>query len=173
MGRLFARHEGGVTAIEIGILGVPFFALIAAIMESAMIFFASQVMDGAVDQAARDIRTGQAQSGSSGYANTLAGFQDSVCNDLFGLFDCSQLEVKVSLVTDFSVATAGQVLDSNGNWLITPSYTPGTGGQVVMVQVYYKWPTLFNFAGFNMANTPDGKSRLMSSVRVFMNEPFT
>lgn len=167
--RRFARNEGGVTAIEVGILGVPFFVLIAAIMESALIFFASQVLDGAVDSAARAIRTGQVQAAGG----DLGDFTDKVCDGLYGLFDCSKLRINVSLVSDFSSATSGQVLDTSGNWVVPVGFTPGHGSSVVMVRVYYKWPTMFNFGGFNMADTPDGKSRLLSAVRVFMNEPFT
>jgi hypothetical protein len=41
-----------------------------------------------------------------------------------------------------------------------------------MVQVYYKWPVILNFGGFDLATSADG-TRLMGAVRVFENEPFT
>lgn len=166
--RKFARDQRGATAIELGILGIPFFVLIAAVMESALIFFSSQVLDSAVQNASRTIRTGVAQT--SGY--NITAFTNSICSGLYGLFDCSKLMVKVDPVANFTTAMTTPVLDSNGNWALTPSYSPGAGKSVIMVQVYYKWPTIFNFAGFNMANTGDGHSRLLGAIRVFMNEPF-
>jgi hypothetical protein len=41
-----------------------------------------------------------------------------------------------------------------------------------MVQVYYKWPVILNFGGFDLATNSDG-THLMGAVRVFENEPFT
>jgi hypothetical protein len=41
----------------------------------------------------------------------------------------------------------------------------------VIVQAYYKWPTLIDLPWFNMA-TQAGGDRLLSGVRVFRNEPF-
>ena len=57
------------------------------------------------------------------------------------------------------------------DWTLNETYAPGTGGDVVVVQAYYKWPTLVNLPGFNFQNLPDG-SRLIGSSRVFKNEPF-
>ena len=52
-GRRFARDERGVTAVEFGILGLPFFTIIFAILETTMVFLAGQVLDGAVEDASR------------------------------------------------------------------------------------------------------------------------
>ncbi len=61
MGR-FRRDEKGVTAVEFGLLSLPFFAIIGAILETSLIFMASQILDSAVNDSARLIRTGQAQA---------------------------------------------------------------------------------------------------------------
>jgi hypothetical protein len=55
---------------------------------------------------------------------------------------------------------------------LVPAFQPGTGSSIVMVQVYYKWPTILNFAGLDLASYSDG-TRLLGAVRVFENEPFT
>ena len=62
-GRGFRRDERGTTAIEFGILGMPFFALLAAILETSYVFLAGQILDTAVQDSARFIRTGQVQDG--------------------------------------------------------------------------------------------------------------
>lgn len=165
----FIAREDGVTIVEFGLLAAPFFALIGAILETAFVFLASQILDTAVDTSVRLVRTGQIQQSAN---NNLTGFRSDVCDYLYSLFDCSQLHISVKTVPKFSQATVGYPLDVNtGNWTLAEDYNPGAGSDVVMVQVYYKWPTILNFFNFDLANTADGK-RLMSAVRVFKNEPF-
>ena len=47
----------------------------------------------------------------------------------------------------------------------------GAGSNIVLVQAYYKWPIIFSFGGFGLANQADN-TRLIATVRVFRNEPF-
>lgn len=165
----FVARQDGVTAVEFGLLAAPFFALVAAILETAFVFLSSQILDTATDTSARLLRTGQIQTSSS---NTLATFRSDVCGYLYSLFDCSKLHIDVETVANFSNAKLPYPLDvTTGNWTSAEVYQPGIGSDVVLVRVSYKWPTIFNFFNFNLANTADGK-RLLSSVRVFKNEPF-
>ena len=43
-GGSLARDERGVTAIEFGLLGLPFFAIMLAVMETAMMFLGTQIL---------------------------------------------------------------------------------------------------------------------------------
>lgn len=165
------RDERGATAVEFGLLAIPFFTIIGAILETALVFLASQVLDSAVQDASRLVLTGQAQ----GANYTLDNFRTAVCNGLFNMFDCSKLQIRVSTVTNFASATAPtSPLDPTdpSKWALKPLFEPGIGKDVEMVQVYYKWPVIINFAGLDLASSPDG-TRLLGSVRVFANEPFT
>jgi len=172
--RRFARDQRGITAVEFGLLAIPFFALIAAILETAVVFLASQVLDGAVQDSARLIRTGQAQSNLP-LPYTANDFRTAICGRLFGMFNCNNLQISVSVVTNFASATVPATpLNPTDptKWTLAPSYNPGTGSSVIMVQVYYKWPVIFNIDGFNLATSSDG-THLLGAVRVFANEPFT
>src|SRR5687768_17237590 len=84
----FIADERGTTAIEFAILGIPFFALLAAILETSYVFLASQILDTAVQDAGRQIRTGQVES-SDTYG--VSDFRAAICSGLFGLFDCDKL----------------------------------------------------------------------------------
>lgn len=168
----FIADERGTTAIEFAILGVPFFALVGAILETAYIFLASQILDTAVQDSARLVRTGQTQ----GNTYTPEDFRTSICASLYGLFDCSKLWIHVSTVGSFSAATITSPLPANCTptscaWTIPEDFKPGTGSSIVLVRVYYQWPTILNVGGFNLQNTGAG-SRLLGAVRVFRNEPF-
>lgn len=168
--RGLVADERGVTAIEFGILALPFFAVIAAILETSMSFLGAQILDSGVDISVRELRTGQIQSSGD---NTMSHYRSVLCDHLYGLFDCSQLHIDVQKITDFSSATMGSPIDpDDGTWTLAENYHPGDGSDIVMVKVYYKWPTLLDFYNFNLANTPDGK-QLLSAVRVYKNEPFS
>lgn len=175
----FRRDERAVTLIEFGILALPFFTIIAAILETALVFLAGQILDSAVQDSARLVRTGQAQT--AGYDSD--DFRAAVCAGLYGIFDCSKgagakLRINVTVISDFAEATTGYPLKTGGDctadecdWTLADDYVPGAGGNVVLVQAFYKWPTLVNLPGFNLQSLPDG-SRLLGSSRVFRNEPF-
>jgi len=167
----FGRDNRGVTVVEFALLAVPFFTLIAAILETALVFLASQILDGAVQDASRLVRTGQAQNANY----TIDSFNTAICNKLFDIFDCTKLKIKVSVVANFASATvSSSPLDPADptKWTLQPSYVPGVGQDVIMVQVYYKWPIIMSFGGFGLATSSDG-TRLLGSTRVFKNEPFS
>jgi Flp pilus assembly protein TadG len=171
-GSRIVRDERGVTAIEFGLLALPFFALLGAILETSLVFLGAQVLDAAVYDASRQIRTGQAQQARM----TADGFRSLVCTRLYGLFDCSGLRVNVSVVEGgFGGVNVPPPVETTCtttcDWAEDESFVPGQGQQIVLVRVYYKWPTMLNIGGFGLADQPDG-TRLMAGVEVFRNEPF-
>lgn len=172
-GRGFARNEDGVTVIEFAILGLPFFTIILAILETSLVFFAGQILDSGVQDASRLVRTGQAQTATWDEDD----FRDALCGRLYGLFDCNLLRIRTSVVADFASATVvtpvevGEDCDDECEWTLEEDYSPGEASEVVLVQAWYKWPTIVNLPGFNLQNQPDG-TRLLGAVRVFRNEPF-
>jgi Flp pilus assembly protein TadG len=166
--RAFGRDDRGATLIEFGLLAIPFFAVIGAILETSLIFFAGQVLDSSVETSARLIRTGQAQT--SNY--TSSSFKAAMCSNTYGLFgDCSGVNIKVTILSGYTNAAATPPAYVNGQWTFTTCYQPGAGDQVIMVQAYYHWPVLLDFGGFNLQTSADG-THLLSAVRVFNNEPF-
>ena len=61
----FVRRDDGATVIEFAIVIMPFLALLFAILETALVFFAGQVLETAVTDASRLVMTGQATSAQS------------------------------------------------------------------------------------------------------------
>ena len=171
-GRSFARDERGVTAIEFGILALPFFTLIFAIIETAMMFFASQVLDSAVEDATRMIRTGQAQNANY----TIDDFRTYMCGYTFNLFNCNNIQLKIDKISSFSSVVINPTVQTctliTCTWSLTQTYTPGVGRDVIQVSAYYRWPLLVVLPYFNLKNQPDNY-RLLSAIRVFRNEPFS
>lgn len=168
-----AQDERGVTVIEFALLAFPFFAIVGAIMQTSLIFLSSQVLESAVQNASRTIRTGQVQAAGT----TLDQFRTDICEGLFGLFpDCEGLHIRVNTITDFQSASVALPLSADCaapcDWTEAESWTPGDGKVVTLVQVYYRYPVVLQLGALGMSNLGDGR-RLMGSVAVFQNEPFS
>lgn len=173
-GRGFARDEKATTTLEFAILALPFFTLIFAILETVSVMFASSVLDSAIEDASRLVRTGQAQANSY----TLADFRGKMCGYTFNLFgaDCSGVLLRVTVINNFASAIiAPSIQDCDPTpceWTLADTFQPGTGRQIIQVQAFYRWPLIVTLPYFNLKNQPDNY-RLISAVRVFRNEPFS
>src|SRR5947209_15088389 len=101
--RRFRGSRRGSAAVEFALVAPIFFALLFAIIETALMFFASQVLETITQNSARVVLTGQAQSGSvtacavSGVSSPCSQttFKAYVCSQIPALFDCSKLYVDV------------------------------------------------------------------------------
>jgi Flp pilus assembly protein TadG len=167
--RRFVREKDGVVAVEFAIVAAPFLALMFAIMETALVFFASQVLETAVADSARLIMTGQAQSQSF----TQAQFKQAVCAKILGLFDCvNGLQIDVKTYSGFSSISNSKPLDANGNLQTNFGYTPGGPGDIVVVRLMYQWPIYVSLLGLNSLADMSGNKRLIIATAAFRNEPF-
>ncbi len=166
--RRFARGEDGIAAVEFGIVAAPFLALMFAIMETAIVFFASQTLETAVADSARLIMTGQAQSSSF----TEAQFKSAVCGKILGLFDCANgIKIDVKTYSNFSSISTAKPIDANGNLLTNFGYSPGAPGDIVVVRLMYEWPMYVSLLGFSL-NDMAGNKRLIIATAAFRNEPY-
>ena len=108
--RRFVSQRKASTTVEFGLLAAPFVALIFAILQTAILFFADQSLETAAATAARLILTGQAQT--QGW--TAAQFKSQVCNVITGLFSCnSGVYVDVETYSSFAAVGLGMPV-SNG-----------------------------------------------------------
>jgi Flp pilus assembly protein TadG len=167
--RRLLRRDDGTTVIEFGIVVIPFFALLFAIIEIALVFYAGQVLETAVGDASRLIMTGQAQTG----AFSQTQFKTEVCNRLHALFDCqSGIKIDVQKYANFGSGNLSKPLDNQGNVDTSNfGYNPGAACDIVIVRVIYEWPTFVRHFGLDLADLPDGK-RLLMSTSAFRNEPY-
>jgi len=165
--RHFAACTRGATAVEFALVAAPFFALLIAILQTALIFLAQQVLQTATTEAARLVMTGQAQTQNL----TASQFQQDVCGFASALFTCSGIYVNVQTFTSFSGMTQMSPLQ-NGQFKSTGlSYSAGGPGDIVLLQVFYKWPIMLGPLGFNLSNM-SGNNRLLTGTAVFRNEPY-
>jgi Flp pilus assembly protein TadG len=162
------RRDDGVAAVEFALVVAPFLALLFAIMETALVFFAGQTLETAVADSGRLILTGQAQA----QGLTQASFKDAVCARIYGMFDCSNgMSVDVKTYNTFEAVDLSRPVDSNGNLVNNFTYSPGGPCAIVVVRLIYQFPVYLSLLGFNLADMSAGK-RLLMATSVFRNEPY-
>lgn len=164
----FARREDGTAAIEFSLVVLPFLALMIAIIETAIVFFAGQTLETAVADSARLILTGQAQSGNF----DQTAFKQQVCARIYALFDCANgIYVDVRTASTFATVTLTPPLDNNGNLTNNFVYQPGGPCAIVVVRLFYQWPIYMQLMGLGLSNMA-GQNRLLTATAAFRNEPF-
>ena len=146
-------------------MAVPCIFLILAMLQTALIFLAGQVLETAVAGSSRLILTGQAQS------VTQSTFATAVCGKIPALFNCGDLIIDVQAYSAFASAdtsTPTLTFNSQGQVTNTWGYHPGGPGDIVVVRMMYQWPVLL---GFSLSNLSNG-NRLLMATAAFKNEPY-
>jgi Flp pilus assembly protein TadG len=172
----FLRCRKGATAVEFALVAAPFLALLVAILQSALVFFASRVLDEVTEEASRYIMTGQAQQGGV----TQAGFGTYICTGsntsalVSALFTCANIMVNVQNYASFAGASTSSptlTFNPNGTVANTWNYNTGNPGDIIVVQVMYQWPIVLGPLSMNLSNLSNG-NRLLMSTAVFKSEPY-
>ncbi|HSV25226.1 MAG TPA: TadE/TadG family type IV pilus assembly protein [Xanthobacteraceae bacterium] len=167
----FMRKKDGSAAVEFSIVAMPFLALLFAIMETSLVFFADQTLESAVADSARLIMTGSAQT--SGWSADQ--FKQQVCAKMNGgLFDCAnKLMIDVKSYANFNAITNDPPPVTNGQLDASKlTYDTGSPGTIEVVKFYYAWPIYVSLLGNNLSNL-SGHNRMMIATAVFCNEPYS
>src|ERR1700732_569505 len=113
----FRANRRGSAAVEFALVAPVFFALLFAIIETAIVFFAGQVLETVTQTSARMIMTGQAQN--AGY--TQAQFKSQVVCPAGSLasvlFDCvNGIYIDVESFPAFTNVTINSQIDGSNNF---------------------------------------------------------
>lgn len=170
--RLFRRNREGSAAVEFAMVAPLFFALLFAMMEYALMFFAAQVLETATQDTARLILTGQVQTANFDKVK----FKETFCGHIVALFDCKNgVSIDVKAYKSFAEITQNELrppIDKDTRQFVDPMrYEPGEQNDIVLVRVYYPWQFYVLNLGFDVTNLAGGKRLLMASF-AFRNEPY-
>ncbi len=173
--RRFHHDRRGVTAVECALVAPVFFALLFAIIETAMVFFAGQVLETITQDSARLVLTGQAQGGSLSQED----FKKQVCaHRLMFMFDCSGIYVDVRSYAQATLIKIPNQIGPGSSFINDMKYCPGQDGSIAVVRLFYQWPVIIIKmlnVGYNLEydlSNLSGSKRLLSATAVFKNEPF-
>lgn len=165
--------------MEFAFVAVPFFSLLFAILETALMFWTNQVLEESVSQVSRSLITGQSRSiytASTGAANA-AKFRDNICAAApMGLIDCSKLAVDVRVYSSFAAASSGSAASNplaGGNLNTSNfSYVQPLKSDIVVVRAVLDYELfLTNWASTSLANIGSGRRGIVASA-AFRAEPF-
>jgi pilus assembly protein Flp/PilA len=172
--RRFRADRRGATAIEFGLLSMPFFFMLMMIVEMSMIFWSRQVLQEATSQAARTVLTGESRTLYTGSAAVqTAAFRNAICARMALSSDCStRVFVDVQpLGANFPASQAATMITGG---VIDPStfvMRPVAPETVAIVRVAYKIPVIS--AGYfgSLAKLNTGEN-VLQAVVAFRTEPF-
>lgn len=171
--RRFRRDHRGSAAVEFSLVAVPFFALLFAIIETGIVFFAGQVLETAVQDSGRLIYTNQIKNTGT----TAAEFKANVCSRVTVLMSCSGVDIDVQYYPAGTTITIKDPIDGAGNYdtsglafNVPPPNSTGT----VVVRAFYRWPLYVTGLGYNIANigrNTINSKRLLVGLSAFHIEP--
>ena len=183
--RRFRRNRGGSAVVEFAMLAPMFFALLFAIVETALMFLATQVLETITQDASRLVFTGRMQTEQLTNSQLQAcplqpnpqqppdpqgQFKCLLTNLIPALFDPNQIYVDVQSFSAFSAITINSQING-GAFVNNMQYNPGGPGDIVVVRVFYQWPLFVTGLGYNIANL-SGNKRLLVATAAFQNEPY-
>jgi Flp pilus assembly protein TadG len=167
--RRFSRNRRGSAAVEFALVAPMFFALIFAILETALVFFASQTLEVGTQDTARLLLTNQAE-GTMSQQQFLA----NLCANVTPLLSCANLYVDVKTYNSFTAITAADLalpIDGSGNLINNFGYPTPNPGDTVLVRAYYTWPIFVTkLFGYNLSNMT-GNYMLLNATAAFRVEP--
>ena len=167
--RRFGRNRKGSAAVEFALIAPVFIALLFAILETALMFFASQILETVTQESARQIMTGQSQAASYSAGTFLTSV---VCPQIPAVLACGNFGVDVeSDPSSFSNLSATYPVTGGSFDATKLNFSMGGSCSVVLVTLYYQWQMVVTGLGYNISNL-NGNKRLLSATAAFRNEPY-
>lgn len=175
--RRFRKSPDGATAVEFALVAGPFFFVLGCVCETGLMLFTEYVIQNAVQEASRTVRTGQASTSAGTIVIDAATFKSNLCADISTLIDCAgKVTVYVNNATDFATLKTniadplniGQKAD--GTWTATV-YQPGGAKAAAGVIATYDWKFVFPFMNL-LGNVMSNTKRRLYGIAIFRNEPF-
>jgi Flp pilus assembly protein TadG len=162
--RFFADLQG-TTAVEFGIIAVPFLLILCAIFEAAFLVFNQSNLEYATYEASRQLLTGSLQTSGQSSADQLTSFKSQyLCPKLWGSLSCSNIVVDVRSAQTFTGSNTSYDFMATG---ATTVFSPGNSCDVVVVRVGYPYRLFFNsFGGMGSG------SKMIMATAVFKSEAY-
>jgi Flp pilus assembly protein TadG len=174
--RRFRRTQRGSAAVEFALVAPVFFALLFAIIETSLVFFASQILESGIQDASRQLYTHRLQDSGLNLTDEEAKFKSDLCTSVQVLLTCP-LDVDVQFypagttITITDPIAAGNYDNTNLVFQLPPKNSSAT----VVVRGFYQWPLFVTGLGYNIANIGRGSSnskRLLAATAAFHVEPY-
>lgn len=175
--RRFSRSQRGATAVEFALVAGPFFYVLSCVCETGLLLFTEYVVQNAVQEASRMVRTGQVTSTDGSLLKSASQFKTEICDQVSAIIDCDgKVTVYVNNANTFAALetamgdplTVGKKPDGT---MSTAVYSPGGQLKAATVVATYDWYFAIPFMSF-LGNVDSSKARRIYGLAIFRNEPF-
>jgi len=168
------RHDGGrrdgQAAVEFAMVAAPFFFMLFAILELGLVFVTDSVIENAILETGRLVRTGQAQTANM----TEAEFKEDMCERM-SIFaaDCdTRATIDVRVLDQFRDANPPDPLGDGESFDDSDLvFDAGAPGSLILIRVWYEQPLLTPFLSQALSRLDDGKA-VLTATTTFRNEPY-
>ena len=150
-------------------VATPFFFLIFAVLELGLVFLVDSVLENAVVEASRLVRTGQADTGNI----SAAQFKTALCAEM-AVFegDCAtRADIDVRVMPEFSDGIPARPIKNGVLDKSEMQYDRGDPGDLMLVRVFYSQPLVTPFMQEAMSRLNSGAA-VISVATAFRNEPY-
>ena len=166
----FAKDARGSTAIEFVLLVFPFVLMMFAIIETGLSFATQQVMSNATDDLARSLRVGELLAADVSQSSV----KKAICDQIGFLVPsgCPDLYVDLKTYATYAAVPLNIPRKPDGD-LNTAGFTatPGGSSSRNQIRVFYRWSVYLDFMRKYLADLPNGKTLLYSTL-TWQNEEF-
>lgn len=172
--RRYRSDANGTTAIEFGMVGLPFIMLLLGIVAISLYFVTEAMLDQAL-KVSRQIKTGASIKATQ----TIGQIREEICSNTAGFIDCTKLKLHIQSPTNWTsfVATscvtndaltvpAAQLSDKVCKWA-------GGSNAPVVLTACYPWDLWTKIPFIGTGDVNGGASKVIQSVYVFKSEPFS
>lgn len=177
--RRLRADRSGATAVEFGLVMVPFLLLIMGIITVGMQYLTMHFVEYGTDSAARKLRTGEAQKAGM----TIGGFRQLFCDTADVMVSCDKhLVIHIKKSATFAglqpvtpCVTNGKLTPSAGNAGDTVRSRAGDANDAVIITVCYEWEAglrLWSVIWNLLSGSSGDDPTVLSSTVAFRSEPF-
>jgi hypothetical protein len=152
----FRKQEDGAAAVEFAMIALPFFALIFAVFELAIFFFASRYIEDGLFNASRKVLTQRLPAG-----NVCTEFKKELAKSFTQWLDATKIVITAKPLSSFSGTEAAADFAAGG-------CSFGAPGSVVVLSVTYPYP--FNGFRFTSGSATIGKNMPLYASTAFRVE---
>jgi Flp pilus assembly protein TadG len=161
--------ESGGPSVEFAIVASAFMLMLLASFEFGYMLFIQSTLDNAARDAARLVRTGQAQQS----ADAQTTFQTLLCADVGAVIGCGNIVYQALVFNDWTSAQTAVNTPPTRNAqgvFQSAGFSAGTQSQILVVTVTYNYPFFTPWVG-GLLGSGTGTAFMQSTV-VFQNEPY-
>ncbi len=164
--RRLVRDRQGVVSVEFALVAMPFLMLVIAILELGIMILQESVMYGALEEGARELRTGVVQKAN----DPETKFRETICANLHSLMDCGDVVWDVRKFTKYADVNLDDLQTGSDGLPSNVIFDPGGAREITSIRIY----SLYNFVTpFLETLFDDGTNgRLLMYTAVVKGEPW-